>query len=83
MNDLKLIETEGKLAAALSREKWLNDNLAAAQARIAELEATLKRALLIASDENDEVFHGDLIARERAITRWKIQTRKTLGLVEE
>lgn len=51
-------------------------------ARIAELERLLKRALEIASDDNDEIFGGDLRARETAIFSWKREARAAISTVE-
>ena len=39
----------------------------------------LKEALKLSSDENNEAFHGNLIAREQALFLWKHNTKQTLS----
>ena len=44
-----------------------------------KLREALREAVRIASDENGEVFGGNLIARETAIVNWKQQAREALS----
>lgn len=47
-----------------------------------ELYGALKEGLRIASDDDDEIFGGDLQARETAIVKWRIATRIALAKAE-
>lgn len=44
-----------------------------------ELVEALEKAVLMASDENNEVFNGDLNARETALIKWKQSAEKTIA----
>ena len=47
--------------------------------RFRRMEAALREAVRIASDENHEQFKGDLRARESALIAWKRSAREALS----
>lgn len=61
--------------------KPINRDAVKLKALVRELGEALEKAVHIASDENGEVFGGDLIARESAIITWKYEAKKALAKI--
>lgn len=82
--DIQIVKRLVEDGVKATQGRWLiskteKESIAALLERVKVLESNLKEAVRLASDDEDEVFKGDLRERESALIKWKRETKQALS----